>query len=108
MSGYDTFRLITLVPVLGFIGFAFRGVSKNFKQTEEWIKGGMKFTFMPRRDSSEKWNEVNPVLRPLELALELDTRKIKLGDGKTAYKDLPYEDELMPKRLVPEINVYRG
>lgn len=43
-----------------------------------------------RRDTSLNWEQVNPVLSPGELALELDTNSIKCGDGTTAWTELGY------------------
>ena len=45
-----------------------------------------------RRDTKAHWAEVNPVLAPGEPGLETDTRKVKHGDGTTAWNDLPYGD----------------
>lgn len=42
-----------------------------------------------RRDVAEKWQEVNPVLSADELGYELDTNIFRLGDGRTAWVDLP-------------------
>ena len=43
-----------------------------------------------RRDSASNWHTANPVLASGELAVELDTKKFKIGDGSTAYNDLVY------------------
>ena len=43
-----------------------------------------------RNDSSENWLEVNPILDMAEIGYETTTNKIKVGDGMTAWKDLPY------------------
>ena len=43
-----------------------------------------------RRGYAAQWTEVNPVLRQGELGYELDTGKIKFGDGTTAWNSLPY------------------
>lgn len=43
-----------------------------------------------RRDTKINWNTVNPVLSDGEPGLEIDTRKIKYGDGTTPWQDLPY------------------
>ncbi|HER9076828.1 TPA: hypothetical protein VMZ36_001790, partial [Streptococcus pyogenes] len=42
-----------------------------------------------RKDASE-WQSTNPVIDEGELVVELDTHKLKVGDGKTSYNDLPY------------------
>lgn len=44
----------------------------------------------PPRASAATWASLNPVLRDAELAIEKDTDRFKIGDGSTAYADLPY------------------
>lgn len=46
--------------------------------------------FRLRRDTAANWASVNPVLRLAEPGLETDTRKVKYGDGSTAWNSLPY------------------
>ena len=43
-----------------------------------------------RRDTAANWKSVNPILLSGEWALETDTKKMKIGDGSTAYNALPY------------------
>ena len=43
-----------------------------------------------RRDSSSRWTAVNPILESGELGVELDTHKMKAGDGVLAWNLLPY------------------
>lgn len=43
-----------------------------------------------RRDSSENWKKHNPTLMEGEVGYEIDTRKRKIGDGRTAWNDLKY------------------
>lgn len=43
-----------------------------------------------RRDQSANWTSVNPVLAAGEAGFELDTRLLKIGDGVTAWNNLPY------------------
>lgn len=50
----------------------------------------IKTTFLLRRGQSSAWASVNPVLMAGEPAFELDTNKLKVGDGITPYNDLPY------------------
>lgn len=42
-----------------------------------------------RKDASE-WQSTNPVIDAGEMVVELDTHKLKVGDGKLNYNDLPY------------------
>ena len=48
-------------------------------------------------DTSKNWNKNNRVLFEGEIAYEKDTGRIKVGDGKSSYTELPYvcmaEDE---------------
>jgi hypothetical protein len=46
--------------------------------------------FRIRRDTAANWASVNPVLELGEPGLETDTRKIKYGDGSTAWNTLAY------------------
>lgn len=43
-----------------------------------------------RRDNSTVWKHINPVLEQGEPAVELDTGKMKIGDGERPYVELPY------------------
>lgn len=43
-----------------------------------------------RRDVSSDWAAINPILASGEPGLETNTNKLKLGDGVTAWNDLPY------------------
>ena len=42
-----------------------------------------------RKDAAE-WQRLNPVVDDGELVVELDTHRLKVGDGKLNYNDLPY------------------
>ena len=46
--------------------------------------------FRMRGGTAAQWTTDNPVLLPLELGIETDTRKIKIGDGTTAWTSLTY------------------
>lgn len=47
-------------------------------------------TFQLKRGTAQRWIEVNPILAQGEPGFEYDTNKLKIGDGITAWKDLPY------------------
>lgn len=49
-----------------------------------------KTTFKLRRGIATEWSSVNPVLAVGEPGFEIDTFKLKIGNGSTAYNDLPY------------------
>lgn len=43
-----------------------------------------------RRATAKEWLDVNPVLKAGEPGIELDSLKIKIGNGNNAWSDLPY------------------
>ena len=43
-----------------------------------------------RNDTVENWASNNPILAKGEIGAETETYKIKVGDGSTAWNDLPY------------------
>lgn len=43
-----------------------------------------------RHDTAENWKTYNPVLLAGEQGVEMDTKKIKIGDGTTEWNKLPY------------------
>lgn len=43
-----------------------------------------------KRGQSTTWREKNLLLKDGEPGFELDTHKLKIGDGKTLWNDLPY------------------
>ena len=43
-----------------------------------------------RRDSASNWTSTDPTLAQGEIGYETDTRKMKVGDGSTAWTSLPY------------------
>ena len=50
----------------------------------------IKTTFQLRRGKASVWKKNNPVLAKGEPGVELDTLKMKIGDGATPWNDLPY------------------
>lgn len=48
------------------------------------------YTIQERRGSAADWAFANTVLEAGQWAIELGTGKAKLGDGITAWNDLPY------------------
>lgn len=47
-------------------------------------------TLQLKRGTAARWVELNPVLAAGEPGFEYDTKKLKIGDGATAWNDLPY------------------
>ena len=50
----------------------------------------MKSKFYFKRGSSSAWSEQNLILGPGEPGFELDTGKLKVGNGITSWNELPY------------------
>lgn len=47
-------------------------------------------TIQFKRSTAVRWASVNPILSAGEPGLEMDTGKVKYGDGSTRWNDLPY------------------
>lgn len=52
-------------------------------------------TFRLKRGTAERWQELNLVLDQGEPGFELDTYRLKVGDGETAWNDLPYVGQIV-------------
>lgn len=65
----------------------------------------MSFTTIKfRRGSAAAWAASNPILMPGEPGYETDTRIYKVGDGNSAWADLPrYMDERAVEARIREI-----
>lgn len=53
----------------------------------------IKTTFKLRRGTSKMFATVNPLLADGEPAFEIDTNKLKIGNGILNYSELPYINE---------------
>jgi hypothetical protein len=51
---------------------------------------GMQNPLLIKRYTAQRWTSVNPILPGFVLAMETDTLKIKIGNGRTRYNDLGY------------------
>lgn len=51
---------------------------------------------LQRRGNAAQWAVTNPVLESGELGIELDTKKLKLGDGRTSWNSLVYVGGTVP------------
>jgi hypothetical protein len=60
-----------------------------------------------RRGSAQEWSNVNPTLAIGELGIEIDTGRIKIGDGVTAWNSLKYERPLESITNTPSTLVQR-
>lgn len=64
----------------------------------------MSFVFKLRRDIAADWTSINPVLSAGEPGVELDTGKVKIGNGVQSWTDLPYFlDEVDVAALVTQL-----
>lgn len=63
------------------------------------------YRFVLRRGLAAEWAAQNGVLLEGEFGLELDTGRVKLGDGATAWNALPYSDWFTPDVLVEGTHV---
>jgi hypothetical protein len=50
------------------------------------------FAFQLRRGLASEWTSADPVLRSGEPGIELDTQRVKFGNGSTHWSGLPYFD----------------
>jgi hypothetical protein len=50
----------------------------------------MPHTIQLRRNTAERWLELNVVLRSGEIGYEMDTNRFKIGNGYTRWDDLDY------------------
>jgi hypothetical protein len=59
------------------------------------MEGALKMAYriQLRRDTAANWTATNPVLAQGEAGYELDTGKLKIGDGSNAWDDLAYFDD---------------
>lgn len=55
-----------------------------------------------RRDTAEAWRTANPVLAAGQIGIEKDTTFMKIGDGTTPWRLLPYAS--VPMISVEEID----
>ena len=56
-----------------------------------------------RRGTSTEWTQFNPVLAEAELGVEIDTGRIKVGDGSTQWGNLKYERPLESVDATPTL-----
>lgn len=54
-----------------------------------------------RSGTTSEWQATNPVLQASEFGLDSETKQIKVGDGQTAWHDLPY---LVSSETIGEIS----
>jgi hypothetical protein len=53
-----------------------------------------------RRDTTENWTRINPILDDGEPGLDISANRIKYGDGTTVWQDLPYSNDIPPGGII--------
>lgn len=66
----------------------------------------LKYDILDRRDTLANWASVNPTLEEGQIGYETNTKRVKIGDGITAWNDLDYQfltvyDKGIPNGVVP-------
>ena len=54
------------------------------------MKNPLNVRIISRNDISSKWEDINPILSKGEIGIEIDTNKIKIGDGVKTWTQLDY------------------
>lgn len=67
----------------------------------------IRITYQFKRGTKQRWLEVNPVLKAGEPGWEVDTHRLKIGDGITPWGALPYvetgADEILTVQTLNEL-----
>lgn len=68
----------------------------------------VKTTFQVKRGTAARWEELNLVLNPGEPGFEMDTFKLKIGNGTTAWKELPYVNDVDISKYITIEDIING
>ena len=68
----------------------------------------IKTTFQVKRGTAARWEELNLILNPGEPGFEMDTFKLKIGDGSTPWKELPYVNDVDISKYVTIADITNG
>ena len=62
-------------------------------------------TFQLKRGTASRWYEVNPILKQGEPGYVIDGNQLKIGDGKTPWRELPFigNDSIMSVKTYEEL-----
>lgn len=60
-----------------------------------------------RRATEYQWKDKNPILREGEPALSIDVMRLKIGNGSTDWKHLPYLNETITSDIIAILENYR-
>ena len=68
----------------------------------------IKTTFQVKRGTAARWEELNPILNPGEPGFEMDTFKLKIGNGSTPWKELPYINNVDISKYITIEDIING
>lgn len=68
----------------------------------------IKTTFQVKRGIAARWEELNPILNPGEPGFEMDTFKLKIGNGSTPWKELPYINNVDISKYITIEDIING
>ena len=68
----------------------------------------IKTTFQVKRGTAARWEELNPILNPGEPGFEMDTCKLKIGNGSTPWKELPYVNDVDISKYITIEDIING
>ena len=68
----------------------------------------IKTTFQVKRGTAARWEELNLILNPGEPGFEMDTFKLKIGNGSTPWKELPYVNDVDISKYITIEDIING
>ena len=68
----------------------------------------IKTSFKVKRGTAARWEELNPILNPGEPGFEMDTFKLKIGNGSTPWKELPYVNDVDISKYITIEDIING
>lgn len=68
----------------------------------------IKTTFQVKRGTAARWEELNLILNPGEPGFEMDTFKLKIGNGSAPWKELPYVNDVDISKYITIEDIING
>ena len=68
----------------------------------------IKTTFQVKRGTAARWEELNLILNPGEPGFEMDTFQLKIGNGSTPWKELPYVNDVDISKYITIEDIMNG
>ena len=68
----------------------------------------IKTTFQVKRGTAARWEELNLILNPGEPGFEMDTFKLKIGNGSTPWRELPYVNDVDISKYITIEDIING